>query len=276
MPSGVILLLIVAMWAAVLIPAWLRRHQAATEAKSVDTFTTAMRVLSRRGPRRDFKRPENYVLMPRRSAPSVSVDVPRSTTPRVRAPKQPRAPKPAPTRAQLVARRRRALAVLGGTTFVLMIAAFAIGGIVWFLQLFCDGLLIAYVLHLRSEARRRPARRPAARAATPPPAREPVAPPAAAPVPQPVAAPVVETRPSWEFDTDEIPRVPAEAEPTSPIWQPVPVPPPTYVDAPVIAGPDYGSLLGELRIFDDEPDELIEPDGEEIDEIIERRRAVGD
>ena len=280
-PSGVILLLIVAMWAAVLIPAWLRRHQAATEAKSVDTFSAAMRVLSRRSPgRRDFKRPENYVLMPRRSTPSVSVDVPRRSAP----PK--RAPKPAPTRAQVVARRRRTLGGLAGTTLFLFAVAFAIGGVLWFLQLFCDGLLIAYLVHLRAEARRQPAKRPAARtAALPEPQPErrprseprPAEPPAAAAAATPApAAAAAEEWPSWETDTDVLPRIPAEAEPNNPIWQPVPVPPPTYVDAPVIAGPDYGSLLNELRIFDDEPDEILEPEGEEIDEIIERRRAVGD
>ena len=94
--------------------------------------------------------------------------------------------------------------------------------------------------------------------------------------PPPVVPAVAESRPSWEYDTEEIPRVPADQAPSNPIWDPVPVPPPTYVDAPVIAGPDYGSLLNELRIFDDEPDEIVEPEGEEIDEIIERRRAVND
>src|SRR4051812_11101329 len=51
------------MWAVVLVPMWLRRHDAATESRSVDRFSTAMRTLSRRttsGPGR------RYVVMPRR------------------------------------------------------------------------------------------------------------------------------------------------------------------------------------------------------------------
>src|SRR5881227_4043073 len=63
--SAVIYAVIVIMWAVVLVPMWLRRHDAATESRSVDRFSTAMRVLSRRptgGPDR------RYVLMPKRDS----------------------------------------------------------------------------------------------------------------------------------------------------------------------------------------------------------------
>jgi uncharacterized membrane protein len=46
--SAVIYAAIVVMWAVVLVPMWLRRHDAATESRSVDRFSTAMRILSRR------------------------------------------------------------------------------------------------------------------------------------------------------------------------------------------------------------------------------------
>lgn len=46
--SGLIYGAIVVIWAAVLVPMWLRRHDEAVEAKSVDRFSTAMKVLARR------------------------------------------------------------------------------------------------------------------------------------------------------------------------------------------------------------------------------------
>lgn len=48
--TGLIFGTIVAAWAAVLVPMWLRRHDERNEARSVERFSSAMRVLSRRGP----------------------------------------------------------------------------------------------------------------------------------------------------------------------------------------------------------------------------------
>src|SRR3954469_9393470 len=78
--SAVIYAAIVVMWGVVLVPMWLRRHDAATESRSVDRFSTAMRTLSRRtwatpGPR--------YVVMPRRAegGPTVHVSGAAATRP---------------------------------------------------------------------------------------------------------------------------------------------------------------------------------------------------
>ena len=65
-PSGLIYATIVVLWAVVLVPIWLRRHDEVTESRSVDRFQGAMRTLSRRsvdaiGDRRE-------VLVPRRPA----------------------------------------------------------------------------------------------------------------------------------------------------------------------------------------------------------------
>jgi hypothetical protein len=46
--SGLIYAVIVVMWAAFLVPMWLRRHDEFAEAKSVDKFASKMRVLARR------------------------------------------------------------------------------------------------------------------------------------------------------------------------------------------------------------------------------------
>ncbi|RZS87456.1 hypothetical protein EV189_2887 [Motilibacter rhizosphaerae] len=47
--TGLIFGTIIAAWAAVLVPMWLRRHDERNEARSAERFSTAMRVLSRRG-----------------------------------------------------------------------------------------------------------------------------------------------------------------------------------------------------------------------------------
>jgi hypothetical protein len=61
-PSGLIYATIVVLWAAVLVPMWLRRHDEVTESRSVDRFQGAMRTLSRRAPAGDRRE----VLVPRR------------------------------------------------------------------------------------------------------------------------------------------------------------------------------------------------------------------
>ncbi len=49
-PSGLIFLLIVAIWATYLIQHWVRRREHLATARSVDRFSEAMRVLERRSP----------------------------------------------------------------------------------------------------------------------------------------------------------------------------------------------------------------------------------
>jgi hypothetical protein len=62
--SGVIYAVIVVLWAVVLVPMWLRRHDEATASRSVDRFQGAMRTLSRR----DSAGDRREVLVPRRNA----------------------------------------------------------------------------------------------------------------------------------------------------------------------------------------------------------------
>ena len=104
--SGVIVLVLVGMWALVLVPMWLRRHDQAQEVKSVNRFATAMGSLRGRGElpgltRRDVVMPgrtreerEQRVMVSGGAEPSVS---------------------------SAAARRQRTLMVLGGF-FVLMLA----------------------------------------------------------------------------------------------------------------------------------------------------------
>jgi hypothetical protein len=144
--AGVIYAVIIALWAVVLVPMWVRRHDEANESRSVDRFHDAMRILSRRGTDMPDQR---QVLQPRRQ-PVVDVVVTgghRSAATRSRA----------EARASQAQRRRRTLAVLAGV--LLVVAGLALLGVlpVWLIAL--PALLTAaFVVHLRQEARRAAAR----------------------------------------------------------------------------------------------------------------------
>src|SRR4051794_10271061 len=112
------------MWAGLLIPMWLRRHEQETEVRSVDRFSTAMRILSRRPAPPPDRR---YLVMPQRppSATRPVADVPRAALKRSARPARP-APAAATARpaarrtgkARLVARRRRLVLGLFGLTLL--------------------------------------------------------------------------------------------------------------------------------------------------------------
>lgn len=136
--SGLIVLGIVAIWVVVLVPMWLNRHDAANASRSMDTFSTAMRVLSRRQQSSGDRR---YVVMPQRENWGLTVDnMPNASTR-----KAPRAP------ISLAARRRRVGLVL--ITLVVVTAAVSFVGVTpWWANGIADALVVAYVVHLRSRA----------------------------------------------------------------------------------------------------------------------------
>lgn len=164
--SAVILVVIVVMWAVVLVPMWLRRHDAATETRSVDRFSAAMRVLSRRQPAAaSGSADRRYVLMPRRES-AASVHVSGAAARSSRVPSPPPVERPAvasaaaagaaPRRrrkASLAVRRRRLLLGLLGVAFLVFVLAVA-GVVGWILQLVVDLIVVAFVVHLRTQAKR--------------------------------------------------------------------------------------------------------------------------
>jgi hypothetical protein len=117
--SPVIILGLVLMWACVLVPMWLRRHDEVEETRSVDRFSTAMHTLSRREARID----ERYVVMPHRSR-SMDVHVsgasaPDDEEPRVARSERPARPPRRPHRS-LPARLLGAVAILAVAVFGLL------------------------------------------------------------------------------------------------------------------------------------------------------------
>jgi hypothetical protein len=263
--SGLILLVIVGAWLAVLVPMAVRSHDSTSVLKSADRFSDAMRVLSARrsgGERREApvsQRPSDRLVPPLTAAER---------------------------------RRRTLLALLGAALLTLGLAL--LGPTVFLvLHVVCDLLLVGFVVHLRRLELRRTARVPHAR--------RPAA-PAAAPARQ--AAParldesVLLTVPAAPRTAGIPDRMPARPAPlTAPLpapaaryddasaatgtdgsWSPVPVPPPTYVGKPA-APPRPPRVLdltkpGEWSAaLEDVGLDLLD-EGPEIEDILDRRRAA--
>jgi hypothetical protein len=304
--SSVIVLGIVGIWILVLVPMWLNRHDADSASRSMDTFSTAMRVLSRRGPshgrfrrfgraeRADITADGQYLVMPRDDW-GVTVD---NQTDISTARRRLRVPLHLPSRrqsyaisgrAQLIARRRR-IAV----GFAVLVIGLALSAEIlhtsWWFELGAGLALAGYLIHLRTEAirtsemrRRRLAR--AARAAAPYPAAR------TAGGERYYAARV------RHDDADVKPVAAAEAVSASGTadgsrWEPIAVPLPTYVSKPVVSRPAAAAPLADVEsgpIIDlTQPGKWVDsqvdvrhlllddevPEVDELDVILARRRAV--
>jgi hypothetical protein len=318
--SSLIYVAIVAMWAGLLIPMWLRRHEQETEVRSVDRFSTAMRILSRRTPPPPDRR---YLVMPQRPAAATLpvADVPRSAARRA-APPEPRPAqdrseehrlaarsdrpyarpaarrRPSDGKATAITRRRRVMIGLALVVFFTFAAALA-GFVTWWWQFVADLALAGFVYHCRAEARRSTvmARRrrelKARRAAT--------------------GVPVQARRVARAYEAVDVPPPAVVAETdavgSGPLvideetWEPVPVPLPTYVTAPVAERPmpmtidltypgswsdaaeesasvsGSGEMESHEPLFDQEAfddDFVTYADENELAELVQRRRAVND
>ncbi|MCU1673841.1 MAG: hypothetical protein JWN77_1954 [Frankiales bacterium] len=247
MYSGLLLLVIVGVWLAVLVPMALRSHDSSTALSSVDRFSDAMRVLARRE-QQGRAGARTFVLPPK----------PADSKP------------PVP----LAVRRRRVLIGLTGTALVLLVLA--VLGSMWALagHLLADVLAATYVGHLRRQAIRKAERQ--VRAAGRAPAR--VRPrqvriagvPDRMPArPSPLAAPLPVPAARYE-------------DPQPGTWEAPEFPVPTYVTAPVapprptrvvdLTRP--GRWSESLELDDAGLAILDEPD--ELDDILDGRRASGD
>src|SRR5581483_4808044 len=185
--NAVIFLGIVLMWAVVLVPMWLRRHEETEETRSVDKFSTAMHTLSRRD-----KDDKAYTVVPRRnwfrdvhvsgaSAPDGFSARARRSTWRRLIPQRPTSRR----EMSVAQRRRRTLLGLLAVTFLTLLLAVVVGGaVLWTFQILADLCLVGFIAHLRIQARQaavrgpvrrpRPAPRPARRPeVTPEPQQEP-------------------------------------------------------------------------------------------------------
>lgn len=299
MGSGLILLAIVGAWLAVLVPMALRRYDA-SNLGTVDRFHDAMRVLSRRGPEDpDAERGADEAAEQahgrlRGAASSVRSGLAdrRASRAEKRAAKRP---------LTAAARRRRLLALLVLASIVTLVGT--VLGPLWVLafHLQADLLLGAFVLHLRRTAMARLERdyrsagRPPARTARPAPrpaaaeARAAAVAPAAPVLRAPAhVAGIPDRMPPRPMPLDEPLAVPAARHEELPpargaqgeAWSPVPVPAPTYLSAPTaprrVMDLTKASATAGDGLADAERELGIVDEGPELDEILERRRAVND
>lgn len=306
MGSGLILLLIVGAWLAVLVPMALRSHEASALA-TVDKFSDAMRVLSRRGP---GGRSEAAPADGPDGAEHEGVDEPgsgRGARARVRLARalRPRLPHSGSRlrrrrdRRALppAARRLRALLVLLAAALLTLVGA--VVGPLWMLvpHLVVDALLVVFLCWLRASAVARAERewriamgeRRSASSDTGPilPAEEPDLVEAWRTVPARVAGipsrmprrDELDPRPERLVPVPRTAGAPARGAQGEP-WQPVPLPVPTYVTAPraprravpsLAHSGEGGSMLAsaERSLGNDDQAPGLE-------HILGRRRAVGD
>lgn len=122
-PSSLVFLVIIAVWAAYFVQYWVRRREHLATARSVDQFSESMRVLERRSPlpatNLSTPQPRSYAVTPARAArPQVLVK--RAETAHVEVPTPPEAERPAPRTNPAVARRNRALIMLGALSTVVV------------------------------------------------------------------------------------------------------------------------------------------------------------
>ncbi|MFI5667201.1 hypothetical protein [Streptomyces sp. NPDC051704] len=261
--SGLIYAVIVGAWAAYLVPMWLRRQDELNEARPTERFSTAIRLLSgRAGMERRYakglrERGDQEAGPEHRADPDAATETVNSVDADARAVAVP------PTRAeprsavaerhrreqrlQVLARRRRTTALLF-LVFTLGAIVAAVGGLGYLWAPAVPALLLsAYIVHLRVQERRRYEftmdRRRAEAAARQlrenrPRRREPEAAAGSEPDPAPPVSPQEAGRRALVEQTDhaewvdqqrERERGPARGD----SWEPVPVPLPTYVTAPV-------------------------------------------
>lgn len=163
MTSSVVFGVIILMWAVVLVPMWLRRHDETEETRSVDTFSKAMHTLSRR---EAAAREKKYGLIPTRTR-NHEVHVSGASADGQR-PVQRRRSTTVTSRTVAERRRRTFTGLLCIAVLTLMLAVLMGGKALWGLQVLLDITLVSFMVHLRKLARHaaliRPSRaRPAAR-----------------------------------------------------------------------------------------------------------------
>ena len=281
--SGVIYAVIALLWAVVLVPMWLRRHDEVSESRSVDRFQGAMRTLSRREASVDRRE----VFVPRRPA---AFRAHADGEPVQRTPVQ-----------EAAARRRLVILGLAGAV-VLAIGLGGLGVTPLLLSLLPLVLLVAYILQARAAMRREQNRALAARRrrAVAARRRRQVAAAQAAAQDAPLRSrPAAQARPAVAEPAAVAPSR-SVAEVVEPefydqiaqrAWDPVPVPVPTYVSAPkaprsvrvidlTLPGAWTSGRLDapvELTAEQEQAAVAIERDPIVTGEVlVERRRAVGD
>ena len=285
--TGLIGLAIIGIWLIVLVPMWLNRHESADANRSMDSFSAAMNVLSRRTADQGVT-VDNYPNVERFESGG---------------PRRPSAIPGAVGRAKLMVRRRRVAAALAGLLAVLTLTAL-LDVTSWWYTLAALLAAVGYAIHLRNEAirDRELRRRRLARAGYSTGWEERV------PNEALRVAPRAADRLVSEDAVLPAPAISPAGTENGSRWEPMPVPLPTYVSKPVATRPpapapradvdstrtidlthpgawsegfsSEGLSSAEVEIDHrhllDGPVAGPDVEEDELDLILERRRAVGD
>ena len=293
-PSGLIFLVIIAIWAAYLLQHWVGRREHLATARSVDRFSDAMRVLERRTPLPESDltspQPRSYSVSPARpSRPEVVVK-------RVQPQPQPQPQFPSPARPAAVvrpthgartsgvsARRIRGLSLLASLSIVLVVSPLAAFSVLawWSVPIAVAVLVVDFAWLRHAAATQRAARRSKARMrsgnAPSQPGRVPT-PRAVTKVEPGVATSVVGAgdlsgpfEPSVELQNGSQTESQAEVDLSG--WAPVPVPPPTYTLKAKAERPEPtpATVTQPATTQPSSFDGLV--DEGELDGLLDRRRA---
>lgn len=305
--SGLIYAAIALLWAAVLIPMWLRSHDTSTQNRSAERFGQAMRVLSRKSGAEDEPDVADANALKRRKPSRHKRPEPeRDRTVSAEQPTRPRrqvsAPRARPARRSIAQRRARTLfALLGAAAFMGLLAA--VGLLPMWAPVPFVVLVVAFTVHLRTQAMRAEAvrrNRREPRAELPSRSRPAEAPRRAAQAANepawtrwrtgfaagPSRAVVVETKAmgattNVEAESDYEPAVAFEDDEA---WRPNPLPLPTYVTAPKAMRPirvidlTTPGAWSSGRVLDEDatPDEDLlaaEVAADELDALLEHEAA---
>jgi hypothetical protein len=282
-PSSFVFVAIVGLWAAYLLPQWIRRRDALGAARGGDRHSLALRVLERRTRKR---RPErSSVPLLRRGAGGATAPQPAALVPPAPlVPVTATAAVPVVVPGRAAARRRAILLAALGVVTGLAIAAATAGIVPGALVGLPAGLLLADVAALRMMARR--TRRPSpVRVSGSVPLSCPRPAAAGGHLPAPVAAPAPARRavPDVEEPVPDADAVGEAVEDGG--WLPVPVPPPTYTLKPMAPRPEPAPLEPLVALADAaisasgsavraRPRLVAERPGVDLDTVLQRRRAV--
>lgn len=260
-PSGLIFLVIIAIWAAYLLQHWVGRREHLATARSVDRFSEAMRVLERRTPLPEsdlsLPTPRSYSVSPARpSRAEVVVKRAQPPTPRAQPPtpnvraRPTAAANPKRTsdaRRGLSARRVRGLSLLASLSLVVVVSTLAVlsalpvwSVVVVVAQLGADLVWLRHAAATERSARRALSRRPADTSVGPAtllaPRAKASAPRYVSTFPRPASRPIAQVEllvaaPSaGAAEIAGLDESPADSSSEVDLsgWAPVPVPPPTY------------------------------------------------
>jgi hypothetical protein len=254
--SGVIFVLLAVAWAVYLIPKALKHHDEVAKTRSIDRFSSAMRVLAHREPVNE--KDSRLVVTPRKQAtvaPAPTPEPERRAQPAAQPAAQPTTPAAEPRESRVppaaksdvrrpsarkAARRRRRILGFLLLCDIGVAAAAYLAYLQWWAVVIPGGLTLLYLVLCRTQVRhenvrpvRAPAPEPVAEAVEQPQeVADPVAAPLAAPgLIEPVDADFDDAEDTVGIQVAQLQAALATADGTT-LWDPLPVTLPTYVSAP--------------------------------------------